>query len=64
MNYRIEFADGLMMLLDEDGNGHDACEIDVARPTAAHDALAGWIRNFDVDPDAIDELEQYLAACR
>lgn len=60
MNYRVEFEDDFMHVLDDDNHGHDAFVIDPAQPAAARAALAKWITEYDVDPDAIDELEQWL----
>ena len=49
MRYRIELADDLMHVLDEDGNGYDAL---VVRRDNANDAEATideWAAKYDID---------------
>lgn len=65
MNYRIEFADDLMMVLDDENNGHDAFEVEADRPWDAVEALAEWGREYSLDAcQALKELRAYLGACQ
>ncbi len=65
MNYRIEFEDNLMMLLDDENNGHDAFVVGPDQAWDAVEALAEWGRQYALDSvDALGELRRYLKACR
>jgi hypothetical protein len=64
MNYRIEFVEELMTIADEDGNGHDAFEVDPNEPWAAVEALAKFGREYLLDAcQSLKELRSYLKAC-
>jgi len=64
MNYRIEFVDGLMTVMDADGNGYDAFEVDPNKPWDAVVALASFGREYSLDAcRALRELRAYLQDC-
>jgi hypothetical protein len=64
MNYRIEFDDDLMMVLDDENNGHDAFEVDADRPWDAVETLAEWGREYSLDAcNALRELRIHLREC-
>lgn len=61
MNYRIDFDDDLMMVLDDENNGHDAFEVDPERPWDAVETLAEWGRKYARDAcEALEDLRAYL----
>jgi hypothetical protein len=65
MDYEIEFADDLMTLVDEDGNGRDAVVVKRAKPWDAVETLVRWGRVYDLNEiDTLGELRRYLKACR
>ena len=65
MKYRIEMVEELMTIADEDGNGHDAFEVDTDEPWDAIEALAEFGRQYSLDAiDALGELRRYLKDCR
>lgn len=65
MNYRIEFVEELMTVVDDDGNGYDAFEVDSDEPWDAVEALAKFGRTYTLDAcQALRALRTYLKACR
>lgn len=65
MNYRIEMVEELMTVADDDGNGHDAFEVDPDEPWNAVEALAKFGRQYSLDAcAALRELRRYLKDCR
>lgn len=65
MKRRIEFDDHLMMVLDEENNGHDAFVVESDQAWDAVEALAEWGRQYEFDPvEALGELRRYMKACR
>jgi len=49
MRYRIEFADDLMMVLDEDGNGHDAHIMRRGANDKAERKIDEWAGEYRLD---------------
>jgi hypothetical protein len=65
MKYHIEFVEELMTIADEDGNGHDAFEVDPDEPWDAVEALAEFGRQYSLDAcQALRELRAYLRDCQ
>lgn len=65
MKYRIEFVEELMTIADEDGNGHDAFEVDPEQPWDAVEALASLGRQYALDAiESMGILRRYLKDCR
>lgn len=65
MNYRIEICDDLLMVLDQENNGHEAYEVDPDQPWDAARALLECAGQYDLDPvAALGELRRYLKDCR
>jgi hypothetical protein len=65
MNYRIEMVEELMTVADDDGNGHNAFEVDPDKPWDAIEALAKFGREYSLDAcRALGELRRYLKDCR
>ena len=65
MKYRIEMVEELMTIADEDGNGHDAFEVDADEPWDAVEALAEFGRQYSLDPiESLGILRRYLKDCR
>ncbi len=65
MNYRIEMVEELMTVADDDGNGHDAHEVDPDCPWDAVEVLAKWGREYSLDAiESIGILRRYLKDCR
>ena len=65
MNYRIEFVNELMTIADENGDGHDAFEVDPHEPWDAVEALAEFGREYSLDVcQALRELRAYLRDCQ
>ena len=65
MKYRIEFVEELMTIADEDGNGHDAFEVDPDEPWDAIEALAKFGREYSLDVcQSLKELRAYLRDCQ
>jgi hypothetical protein len=65
MNYRTGFDDDLMMVLDDENNGHDAFEVDPNEPWDAVETLAEWGREYSLDAcQALKELRAYLRDCQ
>lgn len=65
MKYRIEFVEELMTVADDDGNGHDAFEVDPEQPWEAVAALAEFGRTYALDAcQALKTLRTYLKACQ
>ncbi len=50
MRYRIELADDLMHVLDEDGNGHDALVVRKDGAAAAEQKIDEWAAKYAIDP--------------
>lgn len=48
MQYRIELADDLLQVLDEDGNGHDAHVVRKGGADAAEQKIDEWAAEFAV----------------
>jgi hypothetical protein len=64
MKYRIEFADGLMMVLDDENHGQDAFEVDSELPWDAVETLAEWGRQYSLNAvDVLRALRAYLREC-
>ena len=65
MKYRIEFVEELMTIADEEGNGHDAFEVDPDEPWKAVEALARLGRQYSLDVcQSLKELRSYLRDCQ
>ena len=64
MNYRIEMVEELMTVADDDGNGHDAFEVDSDKPWDAVEALAKFGRQYSLDAiESLRILRRYLKDC-
>lgn len=64
MDYEIEFIDDLMTVVDEQGYGQDAYEVDGERPWDAVEKLAAWGRQYDLDAcQSLKELRTHLKEC-
>jgi hypothetical protein len=50
MIYRIEFTDGLMHVMDEDGDGHDAHVVRADGTKEAETKIDEWAAEYDIDP--------------
>lgn len=50
MRYRIELADDLLQVLDEDGNGHDAHVVRKGGADAAEQKIDEWAATYGIDP--------------
>jgi len=50
MRYRIELADDLLQVLDEDGNGHDAHVVRRDGADAAEQKIDEWAAAYRIDP--------------
>jgi len=50
MRYRIELADDLMHVLDEDGNGYDAIVIRRDNAKDAEAKIDEWAAEYKIDP--------------
>jgi hypothetical protein len=50
MRYRIEIADDLMHVLDEDGNGQDALVVRKDGAAAAEQKIDVWAAEYGIDP--------------
>lgn len=50
MRYRIELADDLLQVLDEDGNGHDAHVVRRDGAAAAQRKIDEWAAEYGIDP--------------
>jgi hypothetical protein len=50
MRYRIEFADDLMHVLDENGNGHDAHVVCPDGRVEAERKIDEWAAEYGIDP--------------
>jgi hypothetical protein len=65
MTYRIEMVEELMTVADDDGNGHDAFEVDPENPWDAIEALAKFGREYSLDAiESMGILRRYLKDCR
>ena len=65
MNYRMEFGDDVMLILDAENNGHDAMAVNPDKPWDAIDLLTKWGRRYELDAcDALRELRRYLKDSR
>jgi hypothetical protein len=61
MRYTIDFADDLMCLIDDDGDGHDAFELDAVQPDAARQQLVTWAKTYPLDlPREQQRLDEQL----
>jgi len=49
MRYRIELADDLLHVLDEDGNGHDAHVVRRDGADAAEKKIDEWAAEYGID---------------
>lgn len=62
---RIDFTDDLMVLLDAEGHGLDACRVDANHANAAEHRIDDWARSHKLDADAAKrELRQLVRAMR
>jgi len=60
MQHTIEIIDGIMCVMDEDGNGHDAAVLDSYR--AAKRQIQKWAAEYTIDvADAYRRLAEYFS---
>lgn len=52
MRYRIELADDLLHVLDDDGYGHDAHVVRPDGAAAAERTIDDWATRYGIDPAA------------
>ena len=52
MRYRIEFADDLMHVLDEQNYGHDAHVVQPGDAAAAERKIGEWATEYGIEPKA------------
>ena len=50
MRYRIELADDLLQVLDEDGYGHDAHVVRPDGADAAEKTIDEWANRYGIEP--------------
>lgn len=50
MRYRIELADDLLHVLDENGHGHDAHVVRQDGADAAEQKIDEWAAEYGIDP--------------